>query len=65
MGMPMTPTTRDRVLEVMNSLPADTSVEEAMERLYFLTQVETGLRQSEEGQVITHEEARARLLGRP
>lgn len=41
MGMPMTPTTRDRILDVIKNLPADTSVEEAMERLYCLAQVET------------------------
>ena len=60
----MTPTTRDRVLEVIRNLPAETSVEEAMERLYFLADIEEGLRQVENGQVISHEEAKRRLLGR-
>lgn len=60
----MTPTTRDQVLEVIKRLPAETSVEEAMERLYFLAEIETGLRQVEAGQVVSHEEAKRRLLGR-
>jgi predicted transcriptional regulator len=60
----MTPTTRERVLEVIKSLPAETSVEEAMERLYFLAEIEEGLRQVERGEVISHEEAKRRLLGR-
>lgn len=59
----MTPTTRERVLEVIKSLPAETSVEEAMERLYFLADIEAGLRQVEQGQVISHEEAKRRRLG--
>jgi len=60
----MTPTTRERVLEVIKNLPAETSVEEAMERLYLLADIEEGLRQVEQGQVISHEEAKRRLLGR-
>ena len=58
----MTPTTRDQVLEVIKGLPAETSVEEAMERLYFLAEIEAGLRQVELGQVVSHEEAKRRLL---
>jgi len=61
----MTPTTRDRVLEVIQKLPAETSVEEAMERLYILADIEEGLRQVEQGQVLSHEEAKRRLFGRP
>jgi predicted transcriptional regulator len=61
----MTPTTRDRVLEIIQGLPAETSVEEAMERLYFLADVEEGLRQVDQGRVISHEEAKRRLFGKP
>ena len=60
----MTPTTRDQVLEVIKNLPHETSVEEAMERLYFLANIEAGLRQAEAGQVLSHEEVKRRLLGR-
>ena len=61
----MTSTTRDRVLEVIQKLPPDTSVEEAMERLYFLADIETGLRQVEQGQVLSHGEVRRRLSQAP
>ncbi len=61
----MTPTTRDRVLEVIQRLPPDTSVEEAMERLYFLADIEAGLKQVEQGQVLSHEEVRRRLSQAP
>lgn len=50
-------------MDVIKLLPAETSVEEAMERLYFLAEIEEGLRQVETGQVISHEEAKRRLLG--
>lgn len=60
----MIPTTRDQVLEVIKTLPAETSVEEAMERLYFLANIEAGLRQVETGQVLSHEDVKRRLLGR-
>ena len=35
---------KDRVLEAVRELPDDATVEDAMERLYFLTKVEEGLR---------------------
>ena len=54
---------RERVLEAVRDLPEDATVEEAMERLYFLAKVDEGLRQAEEEQTLTHEEARERILG--
>ena len=57
------PKTRDRVLEAVRDLPEDATVEDAMERLYFLAKVEEGLRQAEAGQTMSAEEARQRILG--
>ncbi|MEO8452955.1 MAG: hypothetical protein ABI647_24410 [Gemmatimonadota bacterium] len=51
-------------MEVIKNLPAETSVEEAMERLYFRADIEEGLRQVEHGAGVSHEEAKRRLLGR-
>lgn len=58
-----TETTKDRLLEAVQRLPADATVEQAMERLYLLAKVEAGLRQAEAGQTISHEDAKRRLLG--
>ena len=55
--------TKDRVLEQLEQLPPDATVEDAMERLYFLAKVERGLAESEAGETITHEEAKRRLTG--
>ena len=56
-------TTKDRVLDVVQQLPADATVEQAMERLYFLAKVEEGLRQADAGKVVSHEDVKRRLLG--
>lgn len=58
-----TETTKERVLEAVQQLPADATVEQAMERLYFIAKVEEGLRQAEAGKLISHEEVKRRLLG--
>ncbi len=56
-------TTKDRLLEAVQQLPADTTVEQAMERLYFLAKVEAGLRQAEARQLLSQEDVKRRLLG--
>jgi predicted transcriptional regulator len=52
---------KQRALEAIEKLPEDASLEEVMERLYFLSKVERGLRQADAGQVVSHEEAKRRL----
>jgi predicted transcriptional regulator len=54
--------TKDRMLEAVRDLPDDATVEDAMERLYFLAKVEEGLRQAEAGETVSAEEARRRIL---
>lgn len=54
---------KERVLDAVRDLPEDATVEDAMERLYFLAKVEEGLRQADAGQTVSHEEARQRILG--
>ena len=54
---------KQRVLEAVRELPEDATVEDAMERLYFLAKVERGLREADAGQTIPHEEAKRHLLG--
>ena len=49
------------IVRVIQDLPEDATVEDAMERLYFLAKVERGLEQSE-GKTISHEEIKARFL---
>lgn len=57
-----TTTTKERVLEAVRKLPEDATVEDAIERLYFLAKVERGLKDAEDGRTISHEEVRERFL---
>ena len=55
--------TKERLVEAMQRLPTDATIEQAMEYLYFLTKVERGLQQAELGETVSHEAARRRILG--
>ena len=54
---------KKKVLEAIEELPPDATVEDAIERLYFLAKVQEGLQQAAAGQTMPHEEAKKRLLG--
>jgi predicted transcriptional regulator len=51
------------VIEAVRDLPDDATVEDAMERLYFLAKLDEGIRQADSGQTVSQEEARRRILG--
>ena len=53
--------TRDRMVEVIRELPADATVDDAIERLVFLAKIEEGLAQLDRGEGVPHEEVRRRL----
>jgi predicted transcriptional regulator len=55
--------TKQRVLEAIRDLPENVTVEDAMERLYFLAKIEEGESQADAGRTMSHEEARRRILG--
>ena len=55
-------TPKQRVLEVIERLPADATVEDAIERLVLLAKIEQGLAQLDAGQGVEHSEAKRRLL---
>jgi len=52
----MTPTTKERIREVADRLPPDATIEDAIERLVFLTKIDRGLTEANAGQLIDHEE---------
>lgn len=53
---------KERVIDAVRALPEDATVEDAMERLYFLAKVDEGIRQADAGQTVSHDEARRRIL---
>jgi predicted transcriptional regulator len=52
---------KDKILEAVQQLPADATIEDAMERLYFLAKIERGLADAAAGRVTSHEEVRKRF----
>ncbi len=54
-------TTKQKVLRAVQSLPANASYEDAMERLLFLSKVEKGLQQADAGQTIPHEKVKQKM----
>jgi len=54
-------TTRHRILEALQDLPADATVDDAIERLIFLEKVEAGLAELDDGKGIAHAEVKRRL----
>jgi hypothetical protein len=49
------------MLKVIQDLPADATVEDAIEQLYLLRKIERGIAQSDSGQKVSQAEARQRL----
>jgi predicted transcriptional regulator len=48
--------TRDKVINSIKYLPDSFTIDELIDRLIFIEKVEQGLKQSEEGKVIPHDE---------
>jgi predicted transcriptional regulator len=55
------PSIKQKVLDAVQQLPPDATIEDAMERLYFLAKVERGLADADAGRVASHEEVRLRF----
>jgi len=55
------PTQRDRILEALQDLPADATVDDAIERCVFLAKIDAGLAELDEVKGIPHEEVKQRL----
>jgi predicted transcriptional regulator len=55
-------TTKQRAINALSTLPDDATIEDAIERLCFIAKVEQGMRDSEAGHLISHEEIREQFL---
>jgi predicted transcriptional regulator len=54
-------TTKEKVVQAVQALPNDASIEDAMERLFLLAKVEKGLQQADAGELIPHEKVKERM----
>lgn len=52
---------KQQILQALEDLPEETTVEDAIERLYLLYKIERGIAQADAGQTVSQEEARQRL----
>jgi hypothetical protein len=52
---------KQHVLEMIQSLPEEITVDDIMAELYFKMQVDSGLKELDDGKGISHEEAKERL----
>lgn len=52
---------KKRILDALENLDDDASIEDAIERLYFLAKVEKGFTQLDEGRTIEHDEMKKRF----
>ena len=57
----MTVCKKSDIENVIKTLPDETSVEEAMEKLYLLSKIEKGLQQADSKNVISHKEVEKRF----
>jgi predicted transcriptional regulator len=53
--------TKVQMVEAIQALPDDATVDDAIERLYVLAKIEIGFAQADAGKVSTQEEARRRM----
>ena len=53
--------TKAQMLKIIQDLPEDASVAEAIERLYLLEKIERGIAQADAGETVPHDEALQRL----
>ena len=54
-------TTKEKLARLIEELPDDATIEDAMERLLFLAKVERGIEQADAGQTIPHDQVKERM----
>ncbi len=54
---------KKKILRVVEQLPDDATIEDPIERLYFLAKIEKGIREADAGLTVSHDEAKNRLGG--
>lgn len=57
----MSEMTKQDILKALEDIPEDASIEDAIDHLVYLYKIERGIKQSNAGQKVSQEEARARM----
>ena len=53
--------TKGQIVRAVTGLPDDATVDDAIERLLFLSRIEQGLEQAQRGETIPHEEVKRQI----
>ena len=56
------PQIKSEIIRAIEDLPDDATIEDAMERLYFLAKIERGLKHAESRETVSHAEIKATFL---
>jgi len=54
-------TVKEKVVHAVQDLPEDASIEDAMERLFFLSKIEKGIQQADTGNTLSHSQVKERM----
>jgi len=54
-------TTKQKVLQAVQGLPDDASIEDAIQRLVLLAKIDRGLQQADAGQTIPHSQVKEKM----
>jgi predicted transcriptional regulator len=54
-------TVKQRALDAVQALPDSATLEDVMERLFFISKIERGLSEADAGQLLPHEQVKARF----
>jgi predicted transcriptional regulator len=58
----MTPTTKDRVRALADQLPPEATLEDAIERLVFLTKIDRGLAEADAAKLVDHDDVEREFI---
>ena len=53
--------TRDRIIDLLRELPADATIDDAIEKLVFVAQLERGIAELDAGLGVPHDEVKRRF----
>ncbi|MFA7171842.1 MAG: hypothetical protein WC340_00255 [Kiritimatiellia bacterium] len=54
-------TVKEKIINTVQALPTDVSIEDVMEKLYFLSKIERGVQQADSGQTLSHMQVRENM----
>jgi hypothetical protein len=55
------PLRRDRIIEALQAMPPDATIDDAIEQLVFLAKIEAGLAELDRSEGVPHDEAKRRF----